>query len=197
MPMYDAVGNEIAGAMSAEEVEAKVAEATTAITTELADAKTRLEATTKQLEGLSDKDKNFGTLRQLADTQAKTIAELSGKIDSVKTEVLNSVTAKTREDLIRSLADGDADVEAKIRVQYERLIKLEPSIDDATIAKVAADAYRLSVETVKPSVLNRVISGKPMGGPATEDRSIPQEVLDAAPAFGLTPEDIKKHGGPR
>lgn len=204
MPLYDATGKEIPGAMTADEVSAKVTEATDAakaeaetarqaLETEAAAAKTLLDETNAKLAGMSDKDKNFSAVRKLADDQAKTIADLNSKIDSAVKGVLDTVTARTREAMIKSLADGDADLEAKIKVQYERLIKLEPTIDDATIAKVAADAYRLSTENVKPSVLNRVISSKPSGAIPRGDSTVAPELAEAGAAFGLTPEDIKKY----
>lgn len=205
MPLYDATGNEIPGAMTAEEVQARVGEATTAakaeaeiarqqLETEATAAKKLLEETNAKLAGMSDKDKNFANVRKLADDQAKIISDLNGKIDSVKSEILGSVTARTREAMIKSLADGDADMEAKIKVQYERLIKLEPTIDDDTIARVAADAYRLSTENVKPSVLNRVISSKPSGAIPKGDSTVDPQLVEAGAAFGLTEANIKEFG---
>lgn len=206
--LYDAQGNEIQGALTAEEASAKVAEATTAakaeseqavqaLQTDLTAAKTLLEETTTKMQGLSDKDKNFGTLRKVAEDQAKTITDLNAKIDSVKNEVLGTVTARTRESLIVALSDGDKDLEAKIRVRYDQLIKLETVIDDATIQRVAADAYKLAAEQIKPSVLNRVISSKPTGGVPRSDSSIDPQLAEAGASFGLSEEDIKKYGGKR
>lgn len=205
MPLFDAQGKEIPGALTADEVTAKVAEATTAakaesetarqaLETDLAAAKTLLDETTKSMAGMTDRQKNEANMGQIVRQQEKTIADLSGKIDSVKAEMMGTVTARARESIIQALADGDSDLEAKIKVQYERLIKLEPTVDDATITRVAADAYRLSAEQVKPSVLNRVISSKPSGAIPRSDSTVDPQLAEAGASFGLTEDDIKKFG---
>lgn len=205
MPLYDASGTEIPGAMTADEVSAKVTEATDAAKAEAETARQALETdltaavklyedTKNQMAGMSDKQKNEANMGQIVRQQEKTIADLNGKIESAVKGVLDTVTARTRETMIKSLADGDADMEAKIKVQYERLIKLEATIDDATIAKVAADAYRLSTENVKPSVLNRVISSKPSGAIPRSDSTVDPQLVEAGAAFGLTEANIKEFG---
>jgi hypothetical protein len=202
--LYDATGIEIPGAMTAEEVQAKVGEATTAakaeaetarqaLETDLTAAKELLEKTTTQMAGMSDKEKNEARASQIVRQQEKLIKDLEAKIDSVKTEVMGTVTARTRETVIKSLADGDSELEAKIQIQYDRLIKLEPTVDDITIAKVATDAYKLAAESVKPSVLNRVISSKPTGSIPRSDSSVDPQLTEAGAAFGLSEEDIKKY----
>lgn len=204
MPLYDASGNEIAGAMTADEVTAKVAEATSAakaeseqavqaLQTDLQAAKELLDDTTAKMANMTDKEKNDAKMGQIVRQQEKTIKDLETRMDASVKGVIDTVTARTREQVIKSLADDDADMEAKIRVQYDRLIKLETTVDDAVIARVAADAYRLSAETVKPSVLNRVISSKPSGAIPRSDSTVDPQLAEAGASFGLSEEDIKKY----
>jgi len=207
MALYDAQGNEIPGSMTAEEVQAKIAEATSAVKQEeeqarqelqakVEEAQAALEETNKRLEGLDDKDKNFSELRKLAESQGKELKSLREGLDSkITSNVTQIVLNKAKEEVISKLSDGDKDLEAKIKLQYDRLIKTEENIDDTIIAKVAAEAYKLSVDTVQPSVLNRVASGKPLGGVAKGDSTLDPQVVEAGKAFGLSEDDIKKYGG--
>ena len=207
MALFDAQGNEIPGSMTAEEVQETIAEATNAVKQEEAAARQALqikveeteavlEETNKKLNGLDDKDKNFSQLRKLAEDQGKELKSLRDGLDSkITSNVTQIVLNKAREEVITKLSDGDKDLEAKIKIQYDRLIKTEENIDDTVIAKVAAEAYKLSVDTVQTSVLNRVASGKPLGGVATGDSTVDPQVLEAGKAFGLSEEDIKKYGG--
>jgi chromosome segregation ATPase len=206
MALYDAQGQEIPGSMTADEVQAKIAEsveavkaeaetAQQALQSELEEAKAQLEENTKAIATSGEKDKNLSSLRRLNDDLTKKIGELEGKIDQSVKGVTDMVTSKTRDNIISTLAQGDKDVEAKMKIQYERLIKLEEKVDDETIAKVAADAYRLSVDNPQPSVIGRVVQNKPSGGVATGDTTIDPQVLEAGAAFGLSAEDIKKYGG--
>jgi len=191
--------------MTAEEVQAKIAEATQAVKSEeekaradleadLNDAKAKLTEQEKSLEGMNDKDENFKATRQLIDSLQNKVKDLEQKSTTTDQVINARLTERTRDDVIRKLSDNDRDLEAKLKIQYDRLIKTEEKVDDDVIARVAAEAYKLSVDTPQPSVINRVMSNKPAGGPATSESTVDPEVLSAAAAFGLTEADIKTYG---
>jgi hypothetical protein len=205
--LYDAQGNELPGAKTAEEVQADITAATEAIKqaaeteksalqTQLEETKAALEANAARLAAASNKDQNFNALRDENKKLTDTIKSLDDKIANVTKSVGEQLASKTKDDVIAKLSGNDADLAAKIRVNYERLMKLETAVTDEIITKVAAEAYKLSVDVPQPNVLRSIGSSKPQGGPANvENDNLDPAVVEAGRAFGLSAEDIKKFGG--
>jgi hypothetical protein len=133
-----------------EEVEAQKQEAIKAATeplqTELAKAK-------EDLSKAGDKDHNFSQLRTR-------VEQAEQKVSTAKAEALQEFeqtqTARTSDSLIKKLADGDEELEKKIRFHYSRLGDTPKTEDE--IAKKVRDAWALSRNEVGPDAVGDAFS---------------------------------------
>jgi uncharacterized secreted protein with C-terminal beta-propeller domain len=199
--LYDEEGNPVE-ALTAEEVEAKVQEATEAAKTEVNDQLVEKEA---ELEKLRSKETNFANLRTKTEKQTeqeselqKRIAEMEGKIEEAKGAGAQVFLDSVKDKSIEGLADGDEVLQAKIEEQYE-VLNL-PTATEAQINERVRRAYLLASEG---QVVGNTLRGS-MTPPQGSGRSLTPQRNDAAPSadlaefgrrFGLSDDDWKTHGG--
>lgn len=200
MPLYDAQGKEIAGAMTAEEANVKIQEAAAsakaAAEQQAAKLQTELETAQKEaadlkgkMEGLNDTDKNFVAIRtQLNDANEK-VKNLEGKI----TEVATRGSTDSRDRMISTLAKGDAELEKKLKFNYEHL-SLPETTEAERQAKIEL-AYKMSVDHVTPDGLKGIRSMVGGGAPPSSgtNQSVTPELVEAGKKFGISEDDLKKH----
>ena len=133
-----------------EEVQAQQQQAIEAATATL---KTELEQAKTDLSKASDKDYNFSQLRDKTN-------QLEGQIKTAKEEALKefetSQASKTADSLIKKLADGDEELEKKIRLQFNRLGDSPTTQEE--IAKKVRDAWALSRNDVAPDPMSDAFS---------------------------------------
>lgn len=133
-----------------EEVRAQQAQAIEAATATL---KTELEQAKADLSKASDKDYNFSQLRTR-------VEQAEEKINTAKEEALKEFettqASKTADSLIKKLADGDEELEKKIRLQFNRLGDSPTTQEE--IAKKVRDAWALSRSDVAPDPMSDAFS---------------------------------------
>jgi DNA repair exonuclease SbcCD ATPase subunit len=187
---------------TAEEVEAAKTEAASAaeaaaapVKAELETAKAELSAAQEKLSKANDKDLNFGALRQAKE-------ELENKVKTLETQVPDMIrTAQVQayvEEATERLAQGDKDLAAKIKIQFERLKSASDTKEEA--AKKLRDAYTLAQagEPTGPDPLMSIISSAgagPQSSPRSDTSSKPLNEIQKAVAskLGITDEDVKKY----
>ena len=174
-----------------EEVQAQQAQA---IETATATLKTELEQAKADLSKASDKDYNFTQLRQKAE-------QLEIKLNTVKEDTLKEFetnqATRTADSFIKKLADGDEELEKKIRLQFNRLGDTPTTPEE--IAKKVRDAWALSRSDVAPDPMTGAFDS---GGAAPVMPPKPNlakpSLTDNQTNFlrmyaGMSDEDIKKY----
>lgn len=203
---YDEEGNPVE-ALSAEEAEAKAKEAADKAKADTeAELTEKLKKTEEELEKLRDKDHNFENLRKKTDTKekeedelTKKIAELEGKIEEARGSGTKVFLDSVKDKAIKLLAGTDAELEKKIRSEYE-ILNLPGENEDQINDRVRR-AYLLAAEgnvnhdTLRGSMVPPQGSGRAVG--STKEGDLPSEEVRTMGArnFGLTDEDFKKFGG--
>jgi hypothetical protein len=153
-----------------------------------------LEQAKADLSKASDKDYNFSNLRTRVEQAEEKIK--TAKEDALK-EFETTQTTKTADSLIKKLADGDEELEKKIRLQFNRLGDTPTTQEE--IAKKVRDAWALSRTEVAPDPMNGAFSS---GGaapvmPPRPDPSKPplsgNQISFLRTYAGMSDEDIKKY----
>lgn len=190
MAVYkDEEGNEVEGLLSAEEVEAKVAEANAAKEAELAEVKAALEAE-------KAKEKNFEALRAKAADAGKTKeaveAEYKTKLDELDAKFNNLTQAQKLQSLAEKEAGGDAELAEKILVHYNNFKVDNTNVDKMkeamTNAAILAGAGVGNRTTMNAGVISSTGGNAPKP-PAVGD--LTPELKDMAKKFGFTEEQLK------
>jgi hypothetical protein len=133
-----------------EEVQAQQAQAIEAATSTL---KTELEQAKADLSKSSDKDYNFTQLRTRVEQAEQKIN--TAKEDALK-EFETTQSTNTANTLIKKLADGDEELEKKIRLRFNRLGDEVKTPEE--IAKKVRDAWALSRNDVAPDPMSDAFS---------------------------------------
>lgn len=214
MELFDAKGNKYEGALTPEEVDTKIKEATDAASKGFEVEKTKLtaEATTAKAEAkkaadalaaADNKDINFAELRKKAeDAEARATAAEAARDEIVKKAVegvTQTFSVKYRDDMLNKLSQGDQALKDKLLVNYETTLKGMPASTDKEIAERIEAAYRLSVDVPKPNLLNSIFNNRAGNGGGSGNNGggtgaqVSPEVEAWGKEFGLTKEDIIKY----
>lgn len=130
-----------------------------------------LEELKKQIEGISDKDRNFAALRKKVQDKEKEVEDLKGTIDekigAVKKEVLDTVMKDHYESEINRLAGDDKELKDKIELQYKRLTDTAGTKDE--ISKKLNDAFILATGKTKESFDSSAFSSGGVSGSGVKD----------------------------
>ena len=175
MALYDDKGNEVEGALTPEEVQAKID----------ADKKVIEDAAIEQYK----KD------NPPAPAPAEVIPPKTEEAPAIQTDpaVLARLDAQERERLADKFAGQDPQKRADFLASYNKLTGF--ANDEAGIAARAADAQKLAFGTA-PSVDVNTVAGT--GGGRNADGAAGKPVVDlespAAKLFGVTKEDAEKFG---
>jgi chromosome segregation ATPase len=204
--LYDEDGNPVE-ALTKEESDAAVEKAAEDAKAEAAkEAEPKIKELEAELAKANDKAKNIQGLRDKTEIQKeqegelqKKIADLEHKVDEEKGSGVKAFLETIKDDGIKSLAGKDADLEKKIRENYEVL-----NIPTATKEQVndrIRRAYLLSVEGVSPA--DRAMGathapagpGRPLSHAGGAEDISPELQQFASSRFGVSEEDMKKFGG--
>lgn len=214
MKLFDENGKEYEGALTPEEVDTKIKEATSAANQTYETEKTKLNEAVKvaedaakkataALEAVDNKDVNYAELRKKAEdaeARAKSAEEARDEIVKKAVEgVANTFSVKYRDDMLEKLSQGNTDLKNKLLVHYETTLKNMPASNDSEIAARIEAAYRLSVDVPKPSLINSIFNnragnGNSNGGSGSgSGTEVDPDVLKWGGLFGLSKDDIVKY----
>lgn len=156
----------------------------------------------EKLEKVDDKNMNFGELRKQKEAAEKAVKDLSAQIDekvgAAKKEILEGVMKDHYNDVVKSLADGDAELQKKIELQYKRLGDSAATKEEIT--KKLTDAYILATgKKVDEGALNSSVLSSGGGRPiktqgnqnfTAEEKALAQKMAQAG-GMKLEDKDFK------
>ena len=174
-------------AFTAEEVEAQKSEALKAKEEELVKAK-------EDLSKLQDKDNNFKNLREQKEAAEKKAAEAEAGIKTIKDSILSDLSKKQVNEKIKSLSEGDAEMEKKIKFNFERIKDAGTSSED--VEKRIQDAFILSNGGKGNNALGGAISSAGPGittRPFAGEKTLKPELAGMAKKFGITDKDVEEY----
>ena len=152
-----------------------------------------LKIVNEKLEGLTNKDANFKALREEKEKIEKENKELKGQLSEQIVGIKSSIEKDKIDNTISVMAAGDEEVAKKIKFHYDRIIKPEDT-DEEKKAKLG-DAFKLALGGDKtPDVLSSTMSAAGAGKIVGNKTSFSPELIELGNKFGLSEEDIKKHG---
>ena len=198
----DAEGNDVE-VFSAEELEAKQQEAIEAFkienpdkTAELAELQEKVRETEEKLAKVGDKDYNFKALEKSKNDAEKKLEDftrgIDEKINTVKREVLEGVMQDHKNDTLKALSGGDAELEKKIEFHYKRLGDVASTKTE--ISNKLKDAWVLAT-TKEPDGMNASIYGSGNVGRIninSQSSKFSAEEKELGAKFGLNEADFKK-----
>ena len=180
MELFDEEGNKIEGALDPEESK-KLQE--------------DLDASKKELEGLSDKDHNFKQLREKVGGLETKLEESKKAIEEANVKALEGMQApltEAKEITIKNLSAGDEELKKKIEFHFDRI--KDETLTVEQMNKKVRDAYLLATE--KPvDISGQIISSAGAGTfvPKKDVKEMSSDLKGLAGKFGLSDEDIKKY----
>lgn len=197
----DSEGNEIE-VFTQEEIEGQKQEAIEAFktenpdkTAELAELQEKMREAEEKLAKVGDKDYNFKALEKAkndAESKLKSFTqEWEGKLQNVKKEVLEGVMSDHKNDTLKQLSGGDAELEKKIEFHYKRLGDVAGT--KAEITSKLKDAWVLATKK-EDDGMNASIYGSGNVGRLNINNQSPKfsaEEQELGSKFGLKPEDFK------
>ena len=208
--LFDANGNPIE-AFTKDEVESKIEETKTQLqqetkdqledlTSEINTLKKEKEELLGKKDFLTDEDKNWANVRNMIKERDSKISTLESQITEITEGVSKKFDAKKLEDTIRSLSDGNTDIESKIRFHFDRIkpspeSEKDPAKREVDFTKRIEDAYILAT------------GGKASGGlggpeisseggfvpslPGKSGQKLSEGGKQVGKKFGLTDDDLK------
>ena len=208
MELFDKDNNPIEGALSAEEVEARIKDAETK-STEALDSKMeeiksefggkmkekddKIQELTDKLDpDLSDEDRNWKETRKALKQLKKDKVDMETAFNKKISEITGTISGGKIEDRISKIAKGDKEFAGKIMVHYNKFAG-EPK-DEKAIQERLKDATLLAGGGTAKNVLNGDAIRN--GGGAIETTKvgkISEEVKGVGSKMGITNEDLKKH----
>ena len=215
--LYDEDGNKVEGVVTKEDHEKQLADAATLALAnaqkegkvvskdeldKIAGEKTKLEedlkAAQEALDKGSDKDKNFAELRKQKEQAEKDLKEYKDSISKELGEIKNQLGSSEMNTAIAQLADGDVEMEKKIKFHLARIVRSEDTaeerkqklVDAATLARGSRPAPNLMAGIIGSA---SGVDKDNMGGFA-QSGDISPEAKALASKFGLSDKDIAKFG---
>lgn len=213
MPYYDAEGNEVEGLLTKEELDAKLEEERTKLTSEFEQKNNatqqkigELEAAQKAAQaavdaaaagggdGGGDKDTNLAALRtKLEETNAALEAERTANRERFERETNERVS----NEILTAVGNDEAMAE-KVRHHYTTTLSAVKAETPAEIKQKVANAMKLSVDLESgPNPLDVARSagaGFQPVTPTAEKRPMSAKAVEAGKMFGITDADRAKYG---
>lgn len=191
--LYDANGDLVEGALTADEAKAIQDKATT-VTTELEDVKVKLSK-------LENKDMNFKKLRELSDDERKQLSakeiELMKRQESLEEATKGFVSTQVnsyKDDALATLAGDNEELRKKTLGHYDRIKDEATSRED--IRRKMRDAFTLAKQEVVSGIDPFATAMGYTGGQAPNAKPNQGEYSadqkDLASKLGLSDEDLKK-----
>lgn len=197
----DADGNDIE-VFSNDELEAQKQEAIEQYKAEnpdKTDELTALQAELAEKEDLlakaGDKDKNFVALRKAKEDAEKKVEDIlkgvDEKLKTAKKEILEGVMQDHKNDTLKVLSGGDAELEKKLEYHYKRLGDVASTKEEIT--NKLKDAYVLATKQEAGDISGTVLGSGGVGRLNIKSNSpkFSPEEKELGAKFGLTDEDLK------
>jgi len=212
--LFDKDGTLVEGALSPDEVDAKLEEERAKIEEEFEkdnqlsvdELQREIDKAIEEKEALSEelakekgKDKNFGALRgkvgqkediitSMKEEMEKLKGELDLKITGIKTDTNKQIISES----IKSLAKEDKELADKIQFHFDTF-KASDNKDE--ILKNIKNAYTLATGSKPVSALGSSVLSANGGAPLVEKKkeNLSDEGKKQAKEFGLSDADLKKH----
>lgn len=189
--LFDADGNEIAGAMTAEEVKA-IQDKAEAAEKEIGDIK-------EKLSKLENKDMNFKKMRDMTQEELNKLSskevELIKRQEKMEEEQRSFVETQIRsykDESLAVLAGDDEELHKKVLFHYDRI--KDEAVSKQDIQRKMRDAYRLAKSDSNTSDPFATIHNYSGTAPkAGKEEGIKGDLKDLASKFGLSDADIKKY----
>ena len=199
MPIKVEVDGEIKETFTHEELEAQKTEAIEQYKKDNPDKSEELQKLQDEMKGLKDKDLNFSQLREQKKSLEERLQELTGSvktdIENVKKEIVEGVMKEFYAEHLQTLTQGDADLMAKVELQYKRLA--DPAASKEEISKKLKDAFILATGTNAGGISSQAFSS---GGVSPINPQVSQKLNDEESALlekmgeaGGLKIDIKKY----
>jgi len=191
--LYDEAGEEIKGALTSEEVEAKLEENAKASLAKTSELETKLKEGKEKLDELSKKDINFEKVR----TQVKTLEEEIKGLKGKETEVEKETVDAKIDTAIKGYTGDDKELFDKVKAKVER-VKGKTTTEDE-IKEIVRDAFTLAtgsapVDAISGGAATFGGGSVPLGGGETIGKLDSPESTDVARKLGITNEELKRHG---
>lgn len=205
--LYDINGNEVE-AFTPDELKTKQEEAVaehlknnpdksaelTKLQAELEDAKSKLVEANK---GGNDQQKaRLKEAKEVAEAALKSVTDkFTGEISALK----ESLFAGTKGKVMKAISKGDKDLEAKLDLKYQSLMKTgEYKNDEAGITQALTDAATLVTGSrVAPNFMDNISGAGERGATQKNGASVPESDNAKAMrnAFGISDKDAAKYTG--
>ncbi len=175
--------------------------------TKLDDANADLEKSQEGLKVLENKDYGFDKVRKEANDKVEEaegrVKELETSMDTkigtaigtAKKEILEDVMKDHYNETLKTLAGEDEEMKKKVEFHYARISDIAGTKEEMT--KKLSDAYLLASRTEAPDALNPAVTSSGQVAPINvnkESQAFSPDEKDLAGKFGLTEDDLKKHG---
>jgi len=192
-PLFDESGDEIKGALTPEEVDAKLEENTKEAIAKAGELETKLKESKEKLDELSKKDINFEKVRTHVKTLEEELKGLKGKEAEIEKE---TVDAKI-DTAIKGYTGDDKELFDKVKAKVER-VKGKATTEEE-IKEIVRDAFTLAtgsapVDAISGGAATFGGGSAPLGGEDTIGKLDSPEATDVARKLGITNEELKRHG---
>lgn len=188
MTLYDAEGN-AKEVMTDEEVKST-----------LEGKEKEIESVKKELEKLQNTDHNFKRLRDMTEKEKERLTatelalkEKQEKLEDDQKSFFERQVTEHKNDALNAIVGDDPELREKVLHHFDRI--KDDAVTREEINKKMREASLLAtgITHSAPSALG-LASGLSGAGIKEKKQQVNQEVLEAAPMFGLTKEDIEKYG---
>lgn len=195
MPLFDEAGKEVEGALTAEEVNAKLEEAGKEATEKVTNLESDLAKTKKDFEELSKKDINFEKTREQITTLEKALEEAKAE-SGKKTEEMKSAKISTA---IKKYTGDDQELFDKVKKEFDGF-EGEPETDEALTERVVKAFTLATGAAPKDEAAGDAFKSGGGNAPIVDNEGTDVGKLDdpavaeVGKKLGLKDEDMKKHG---
>jgi alanyl-tRNA synthetase len=190
----DADGNTIE-ALTEEEINAKVTEATKAATDKVSTLEEQVEQLKKNTANagaLREKTEELAAAKTDADKKAEEALATAKAANDKATQIVESTMKETKTAAINRLAGGDAKLAEKIAFHFDNSTAGDTSTREAVEARVN-NAFAIATQTVAGTVLAGSAVSSAGGGSPKATAALSPDELDLAHRLGLSDETLTKY----
>lgn len=167
----------------------------TKLQTDLADAQKKL----KDAEEGGSSDQQKARLKAAKDEAEKSLATITEKLTQEVNLLKDTFIGGTKSKVMKALAKGDKDLEAKIELKYSSLMKTgDYKTDEAGITQALTEATTLVTgNRPAPNFMDNISGAGERGAPQKNGNAQPETENSKAmrQAFGISDKSAEKYGG--
>ena len=156
----------------------------------------QLVETNEKLSKLENKDFNFRKLEQMTEEEKSKLSatelllkKQQEELEEKQNSFITNTVSEIKNDVLESLAGDDADLKAKIELNFNRLKDSDNAKTRKEIKDLMSEAYSMSIGS-RPH--NPVFSAHNAGGnPVIKTEKTSSDFVDFAKKFGVSEEELK------